>query len=51
MKEHCLELRCDVDLATDIAVRDIHEHRDLIIRQINEYEAKTVDSIEICYNI
>jgi len=46
VKEHCIELRMDVDLATETAIEtaieEINQHRDTIIKQINDYEAKAV---------
>jgi len=47
VKEHCIELRLDVDLATETAIEEIKQHRDTIIKQINDYEAKTVALIQI----
>jgi len=42
VKEHCIELRLDVDLATETAIEEIRQHRDTILKQIDDYEAKTV---------
>ena len=47
VKENCIELRCDVDLATETAIRDIQKHRDVMIQQIEQYEAKTIEAIQI----
>ncbi len=47
MKEHCIELRLDVDLATEAAIEEIRQHRDTIIKQIDDYEANTVALIQI----
>jgi len=47
VKEHCIELRLDVDLATETAIEEIKQHRDTILKQINDYEAKTVALIQI----
>jgi len=57
VKEHCLELRLDVDLTTELAIeeinkqrdsiiKDIKTHRETIIKEIDDYEAKTVGLIE-----
>ena len=47
LEEYCLKLRGDVDLATELAIRDIHEHRDTLIQAIYDYEAKTKQSMPI----
>ena len=47
VKEHCIECRCDVDLATETAILDIQKHRDMIIQQIDEYELKAIEAIQI----
>jgi len=46
VKEHCIELRLDVDLATETALEEIRQHRDTILKQIDDYEAKTVALIQ-----
>jgi len=46
VKEHCIELRLDVDLATETAIEEIRQHRDTILKQIDDYEAKTVALIQ-----
>jgi len=53
VKEHCLELRLDVDLTTELAIEEINKqrdsiitHRETIIKEIDDYEAKTVGLIE-----
>jgi len=35
-----------VDLATETAIEEIRQHRDTILKQINDYEAKTVALIQ-----
>jgi len=47
VREHCIDLRLDVDLATETAIQEIRNHRDTILKQINDYEAKTVGLIQI----
>ena len=47
VREHCLELRVDVDLATETAILQFQQHRDFILKQISDYEAETVTSIQI----
>ncbi len=47
VKEHCIKLRLDVDLATETAIEQIQNHRDTIINQIHDFEAKTVALIQI----
>ena len=47
VREHCLELRIDVDLATETAIAELQKHRDAIIMQINDYEAETVALVQI----
>jgi len=47
VKEHCFEMRFDVDLVTEKAIEEIQQHRDKILKEINEYEAKTVALIKI----
>ena len=46
IKEHCIELRCDVDLATEMLIRDIQKQRDVMIQQIDDYEAKTIELLQ-----
>jgi len=46
VKEHCIELRLDVDLATETAIEEIRQPRDTIIKQIDDYEAKTFALIQ-----
>ena len=46
VREHCIELRLDVDLATETAIAEIQGHREIILKQINDYEARTVGLIE-----
>jgi len=46
VKEHCIKLRLDVDLATKTAIEEIKQHRDTIIKQIDDYEAKIVALIQ-----
>ncbi len=46
VEEHCIEIRLDVDLATERAIEEIQRHRDSILKQINDYEAETVDLIQ-----
>jgi len=46
VKEHCIELRLDVDLATETAVEEIKQHRETVIKQINEYEENTISLIK-----
>jgi hypothetical protein len=47
VKGYCIELRINVDLATEIGHRDINAHRDTILGQINAYEAETIGSIQM----
>ena len=47
VKEHCLELRISVDLATEIAHRDINLHRDELLKEIADYENKTAVHVHI----
>ncbi len=46
VKEHCIGLRLDVDLATESAISALtlkmQQHRDMLIKQIDEYETKTI---------
>ena len=45
--EHCIQLRIDVDLATETAHRDINLQRDTFLDQINAYQAETIGLIKI----
>ena len=42
VRKNCLELRIDMDLATETAIAELQKHRDAILKQINEYETETV---------
>jgi len=46
-REHCIDLRLDVDFATETAIEEIKQHRDTILKQINDYESETVALIQI----
>jgi len=46
VKELCIELRLEVDLVTETALEEIRNHRATILKQINDYEEKTVASIK-----
>ena len=46
MREHCLNIRGDVDLATEKHIQDIQDQREEIIKKINDYEEKTIQSIQ-----
>ena len=46
VKEHCIELRLDVDLATETAIHDMHWQRDELIQKIDDYKAKTIAQIQ-----
>ncbi len=46
VKEHCIKLRLDVDLTTETVIEEIKQHRDTIIKQIDDYEAKIVALIQ-----
>jgi hypothetical protein len=51
VREHCIELRLEVDLATETAIEtaieEIKHHRDTILKQNNDYEAETVALIQM----
>ena len=41
LREHCLNIRGDVDLATEKHIQDIQDQREEIIKKINDYKEKT----------
>jgi len=45
VKEHFIEVRCDIDLATEAAIEQIKHHGNELIELANDYEKKTIASI------
>ena len=45
LSEYCLDLRMDVDLATELRFQQIHEQREDIFKQIEEYKNERLREI------
>ncbi len=46
VKEHCIEVRLDVDIAAETVIEQLKHHRDMILKQIDEHETRTVASFQ-----
>ena len=47
IKEHCMNLRCQVHAAADIAILKINELSDSMFAEINEYERECIRSFQL----
>jgi hypothetical protein len=46
IQEHCIGLRTKVHLQTDILLEQIHEYNEQFVAEIDQYEAKCIESYE-----
>lgn len=46
IKEHCENLRTDLDLYTEKVIFDINDRRDAMLKEINAYEMATIESVK-----
>lgn len=46
LKEHCLEIRGDIDLATETKIQEIQVHRDELLQKVDEYEKEKIIMIQ-----
>lgn len=46
IKEHCLNLRVDVQLATESIIKEVNEKSEQILLQINQYETERIKDFE-----
>ncbi len=46
IKEHCLKLRNQIQLRTDILLEQVHQYNEKLIGEIDKYERECIDSFE-----